>query len=184
MSFKLRDQINQFHGSQIISLDTVTDVRVRGGKKNPYYGKLRKVTKGSLVMIFKSSVGFKNMVNRRLANQIELQGDILAVVNGDQSFTPGPRPWGKRVSDTPFVFHKEKYYLETIFLRPGKTKYYFGSKEVRKEDIKESLFLKVEGKQGDLRNKVIIRTYAMSSIIKVRKAGAELVGEASEPQTA
>lgn len=170
----IKEQLNDFKGSQIIGLDTATTVKLRGGMKNPMQGRVRKVTEGSLVMLFKGSNGYSNMVNRRLAKQIDLTEDLLDQIGG-REFTPGPRAWGHRIPGTPFVHHKDKDYLECIFLRAGKSKYFLNGEEIAKEEI-QGLDQKVEGAQGGLRDKVIIRTYAMNSIIKIRKGQKEILG--------
>lgn len=167
----IKEQLNDFHGSQIIGLDTLVNVKLTGGMMNPQQGKIQKLTKGSVVMVFKSSNGFRNMVNRRLEKQIDLTSDIFEQLGG-REFTPGPRPWGVREKDSPFVTHKGNTYLECIFLKAGKVTYLLNGNEIDKEDI-IGLPKKKEGKQGGLRDKVIIRTYDMKSIIKVRKKQEE-----------
>lgn len=169
----IKEQLNDFHGSQIIGLDTITEVKLLGGKSNPLQGRITKLTEGSVVMVFKSSKGFKNMVNRRLMKQIDLTEDLLDRISGGE-FKPGPRAWGVRDQDSPFVEHKGNTYLECIFLRAGKVTYLENGNEIPKEDV-IGLPKKKEGKQGGLRDKVIIRTYAMKSIIKVRKKQEEFV---------
>lgn len=170
----IREQLNDFNGSQIIGLDSAVNVKLTGGQSNPLQGKVRKVTTGQLVMIFKSQKGYSNMVNRRLAKQIDLTDDLFEQISG-REFTPGPRAWGHRVANSPFVQHKGKEYLECIFLKPGTSTYYVNGNETPKEDI-PGLPHKTEGAQGGLRDKVIIRTFAMESILKVRKGKKEILG--------
>jgi len=168
----IKEQLNDFHGSQIIGLDTMVNVKLLGGKSNPLQGKLKKTTEGSVVMVFKSSKGFKNMVNRRLSKQIILTDDLLEQISG-REYKPGPRPWGQRIDNSPFVEHKDKLYLECIFLSAGKVKYSVDGVEIPKSEI-IGLPKKKEGIQGGLVDKVIIRTYAMDSIINVRKKQMEI----------
>ncbi len=112
------EKLNDFKGAQIIGLDAVTEVKLLGGQKNPMQGKVKKVTTGSQVMIFKNGKGYKNMVNRRLKKQNA--GDLTTIALfeaiASSGFEPGPRQWGQRVEGTPFVEHKGKFYLECIFI--------------------------------------------------------------------
>jgi len=170
----IQEKLNDFKGAQIIGLDSTTTIKLTGGKSNPMQGKVQKVTVGNTVMIFKSADGYKNMVNRRLGKQIDLSEDLLAQLSG-REFTPGPRPWGQRLPDSPFVLHKDKLYLECIFLKSGTSKFYFKGKEIQKNQI-IGLPKKKEGAQGGLRDKVIIRTFALDSILKVRKSREEILG--------
>jgi hypothetical protein len=173
------EKLNDFKGAQIIGLDAVTEVKLLGGQQNPMQGKVKKVTTGSQVMIFKNGKGYKNMVNRRLKKQNagDLTTMALFEAIASSGFEPGPRQWGQRVEGTPFVEHKEKLYLECIFIKPGKSTYFLGDEEINKEDI-IGLQEKKEGDQGGLIDKVIVRTFAIDSILKVRKAKQEIEGPA------
>lgn len=175
----IQQQLQDFKGSRIIGLDTVTEVKLKGGQKNPMQGKVTKMTKGSLVMLFTSNKGYKNMVNRRLKNQSagELTTIELFEAIANKGFEPGPRQWGKRIDGTPFVEHNGKTYLECIFIRPGKSTYYIDGQVIEKKDI-IGLQEKKEGDQGGLKDKVIIRTFALDSILGVKKAGKIIPGPA------
>lgn len=149
----LTDKVN---GTTFISIDTETDVKLTGGKKNPMQGRVKKRVTGSNVMVFqnKNTNGYANMVRRRL----EKEG------KDPDSFELKPRTWGKRLKGTPFVEHKGEYYIEVIFLHPGKTEYLLDGKVVPKDVIVGLPPAKKEAHQGGLDNKVIIRTYKVSSI--------------------
>lgn len=144
------------NGATFISIDTKTDVTLLGGKKNPMQGRVQKSTTGSNVMVFqnKTTNAYENMVNRRL----EKEGKPVV-------FEVGPRKWGTRIPNTPFVEHNGELYLEVIFLRAGEVQYLLDGQPVDKADI-EGLAEKpdYEG-QGGLDNKVIIRTFKVSSIV-------------------
>ncbi len=177
---ELIEKLKDFKGAQIISIDAVTEVKLVGGKQNPMQGKVKKVTLGAQVMVFKNGKGYKNMVNRRLKKQNA--GDITTIALfeaiANSGFEPGPRQWGQRVEGTPFVEHKGKLYLECIFIKPGKSTYFLGENEIDKEDI-IGLPDKIEGDQGGLIDKVIIRTFAIDSLLQVRKAKEIIEGPAS-----
>jgi hypothetical protein len=152
----IQELMENVNGSTFISLDTETDVKLKGGKTNPFQGRVSKVVVGSNVMVFqnKNSNGYENMVNRRLAAE------------GKGEFEVGPRAWGERIKDTPFVTHKGALYLEVIFLKAGERHFtvdgqpYDGAIQGLEEDHEE-------GHQGGLSNKVIIRTYKVSSIKRI-----------------
>jgi hypothetical protein len=48
----LKEKIATIKGSTFASLTTLTDVKLRGGKKNPMQGRVTKRVSGSNVMIF------------------------------------------------------------------------------------------------------------------------------------
>ena len=177
---ELIEKLKEFKGAQIISIDSVTQVKLVGGQQNPMQGKVKKVTLGAQVMIFDSSKGYKNMINRRLKKQNAEDLTTIALFEAIASsgFEPGPRQWGQRVDGTPFVEHKGKLYLECIFIRPGKSTYYLGEEEIDKDDI-IGLPDKTEGDQGGLIDKVIIRTFAIDSLLQVRKSKETIKGPAS-----
>jgi hypothetical protein len=174
---KILQQLTQFKGSQIVGLDTLVKVELAGGRSNPHQGKVTKLMEGSLVMLFKNGSGYHNMVNRRLKKQAEegvfLTEDLFSLLTSE--WKPGPRAWGERVKDTPFITHKGNMYLECIFLKAGKVKYFLDGVEAPKDQI-IGLKEKEEGHQGGLTNKVIIRTFAIESILKIRKSKREMLG--------
>jgi len=148
----LTDKVN---GGTFISLDTETEVKLTGGKKNPLQGRVSKRVVGSNVMIFqnKNSNAYKNMVERRLEREGKNASD----------FQLSPRTWGVREVGTPFVSHKGNEYLEVIFLKAGQVQYLVDRKVVPKDQI-VGLPVVQEAEQGGLDNKVIIRTYAVENI--------------------
>jgi hypothetical protein len=168
------EQINQFSGSHIIGIDTLTEVKLTGGKSNPLQGKVTKLSEGNRVMLFKSGIGFKNMVNKKLEKQNQetlTTLDLFELITGGSTYEPGPRPWGQRIPNSPFVEHKGKQYLEVVFVEAGTSRYFIGDREIDKSEIAEMLPNKTEGVQGGLRDKVIIRTFAIDSIVRIRKSG-------------
>lgn len=143
------------NGTTFISMDTETSVKLTGGKKNPLQGRVTKQQRGSVVMVFqnKNANGYENMVKKHL---IEEGKD-------PESFQLGPRKWGERITDTPFIEHKGKHYLEVIFLHAGETIYYVDGVETDSSQI-EGLPVRKEGEQGGVSNKVVIRTFSIDSI--------------------
>lgn len=134
------------NGSTFISIDTLTPVTLTGGKKNPLQGRVTKQTTGSSVMVFQNKKvnGYEAMVNRRLTKE------------GKGEFVVGPRQWGTRVPNAPFVTHNGQSYLEVIFLKPGKVQYLVDGLPF--DGVIDGLVKGDEGNQGGLEDKVIIRT--------------------------
>jgi hypothetical protein len=163
----VKNVLNAVNGATFAGLDTVTQVKLKGGKKNPFQGRVTKLTKNSSVMLFtnKNSNAYENMVKRRL----ESEG------KDSSSFELKARPWGSRIPNTPFVEHKDNKYLECIFLKGGESFYMVDGIETPKEKI-EGLEERTstEEAQGGLDNKVIIRTYSIDSIKELRVMGEKV----------
>ena len=151
-------------GGTFVGMDTETTVVLKGGKKNPQQGRVTKAMTGASVMCFSNTNGsaYNTMVLRRL----EQEGKDPA------SFELSPRAWGERIQGTPFVQHKGAHYLEVIFLRAGAVQYMLDGVAVDESAI-DGLPEKREGEQGGLENKVVIRTFAMDSIVALRADGQE-----------
>lgn len=122
----IQELMSNVNGSTFISIDTVTPVTLKGGMKNPLQGRVNKVVIGSNVMVFqnKTTNAYENMVNRRLAKE-----------GKETTFEVGPRLWGERIKDTPFVVHKGVLYLEVIFLSAGER--HFMVNGVRRDNIND-----------------------------------------------
>jgi hypothetical protein len=162
MSYPIFSSIFQnVNGSSFVGLDTVTSIKLAGGKKNEQQGRINKITTGLSVMVFQNKNGsaYENMVRRRL----------IAEGRNPDSFTLGERKWGHRITNTPFIEHNGKYYLEVICLKPGKSSYTIDGLHIDKSSING--LQKVDDdddSQGGLDNKVIIRTYSLDSIRNIR----------------
>lgn len=158
-----RKLFNNVNGSSFVGIDTVTTVPLKGGKGNPLQGRVQKVVIGSSVMVFQNKKinGYDAMVRRRL----ETEG------KNPDDFKLSPRQWGRRIENTPFVEHEKdgemRYYLEVIFLKAGNVAYLLDGKPINKDDI-VGLPEKKEGDQGGLDKKVVVRSYSLDSIVKIR----------------
>jgi hypothetical protein len=117
-----------------------------------------------MVFTNQNSNGYENMVQRRL----------VAEGKDPASFELGARAWGTRVPNMPIVEHFKdgvtKYYLEVIFLKPGKSVYLLDGAPIAASDI-EGLATAEAGEQGGLENKVHIRSFAADSITELRVDG-------------
>lgn len=149
---------SNIQGTDFVGIDTETEVKLTGGKKNPMQGRVTKVTKGSNVMVFQNGGGYGAMVQRRL----EQEGKDPA------SFELSERRWGTRVQGGPFVEHKGSLYLEVIFLKAGEVSYLLDGQPIAKEDIEGLPASRGEAEQGGLENKVVIRTFKVDSIVAMR----------------
>ena len=158
----INDNVN---GATFISLTTSTTPTLRGGKKNLHLGRIQKVTVGSNVMIFqnKKSSSYADMVQRRLAKEGK----------DPSSFTLSPRTWGHRIAGTPFVEHKGEHYLEVIFLHSGVTHYELDGNMISKRNVRGLPPTPEGGRQGGLSDKVVIRTFKVSSIESLTIGGKE-----------
>jgi hypothetical protein len=153
-------------GGTFVGIDTLTAVKLTGGRRNPQQGRVQKRMTGAQVMVFSNdqSNAYERMVRRRLAEE----------GRDPDSFQLGPRAWGTRIAGTPFVEHKGQYYLETIFLRAGRVQYLLDGEPIDPELI-QGLPERPESEagQGGLDRKVVIRTFALDSIIGLRAHGVQ-----------
>jgi len=153
-------------GSSFVGLDTLTEVKLTGGKKNPQQGRITKKMVGAQIMVFqnKNINGYEAMIARRLT----------AEGKDPASFVLGERAWGTRVPNMPIIEHfkdgSTNYYLEAIFLKSGTVSYFQDGAPIAEADI-TGMFEGNAGEQGGLENKVIIRSFKADSITEVRIDG-------------
>lgn len=159
---KIEQILSDINGATFLGIDSMTDVKLKGGKKNPLQGRVTKRQTGSSVMVFtnKNSNGYRNMVERRLAQEGKDPAD----------FQLSPRTWGERLPNTPFVEHNGKKYLEVIFLRAGPVEYLVDGIVTPRSEIEglEDPVVNPEG-QGGLseENRVQLRTFAFDSLTRI-----------------
>ena len=144
-------------GATFITIDTLTPVKLTGGKSNPFQGRVTKLVTGSNVMAFQNRNvnGYDAMVKRRLEKEGKDPG----------SFVIGPRAWGEREVGMPFVHHNGKMYLEVIFMSAGEVQYFVDGQPYVGNI--PGLPISTEGHQGGLDNKVIIRTYTIENVVAI-----------------
>lgn len=164
---KLRSFVEGVNGTTFVGLDTMTVPKLKGGKKNTMQGRVEKVTLGANTMIFSntSCSGYENMVKKRM----------VAEGKDPAEFTVGKRAWGTRVGNSCFIEHNGKHYIEVFFISPGETQYLLDGKQIEKADVEGLTETKPsESSQGGIENKVVIRTFAVDSILAVRAKGETL----------
>lgn len=167
----IEQAIANVDGASMAGIDTLTEVTLTGGKKNPLQGRVTKRMVGGQVMIFTNKGGssYAKMVKRRLVQEGK----------DPDTFELKPRAWGTRVEGTPLVEHtnaKGVYteYIEVIFMKGGKSVYLVDGVETPKEEITGLPVEKVyEDQQGGLENQVIVRAYKLDSIEAIRIGGQE-----------
>lgn len=162
---QLKEIFADVRGTAFVGIDTLSEVKLKGGKKNPFQGRVTKRTAGSNVTVaFGDDSAYANAVKKRM----------VAEGKDPATFELKPRTWGTRISGTPFIEHGEKHYLECIFNHAGETTYFVDGVETDPATI-EGLELSVpkpsETAQGGIENQVIIRTYDVNSIETVRFKG-------------
>lgn len=155
----LMQLMQSVNGASFISLHTVTVVPLLGGAKNEFKGRVLKHTVGASIMVFQNKKinGYEAMIKRRLEAEGKSPG----------SFSLSPRKWGTRLENMPIVEHEGNYYLEVIYLKPGKSHYEVDGRVVDINTIPGFKATPQESDQGGLDDKVIIRTYKFDSIKEI-----------------
>lgn len=175
----LEDILADINGAEFASIDTLTIVPLnktlggRGTGANPHHGKVFKRTEGIRCMVYtnKNSNAYENMVKRRLVKEGQ----------DPEQFQLGERAFGKRIENTCFIEHTLKgetvpqKYLEVICIGDGpKLSEYLlvtdrGMRPIAKDEI---IGLKPESvnpdSQGGLEDKVIIRTFRVENVKRIR----------------
>lgn len=165
----LLNAVKNISGGTFIGIDTLTDVKLTGGRKNPQQGRVKKRMTGATVMAFTHEKGnaYEAMVHRRL----EAEGI------SPKEFKVSERAWGTRLPNLPVVVHNKDgqdiYYLEVIFLRPGTVVYELDGVVVPAADIQGLPPARQVGAdaQGGLENTVIVRDFRAESIVELRLDG-------------
>jgi hypothetical protein len=163
------DLLQDVHGTSFVAIDVETTVALQGGKANPMKGRVTKRARGHNVAVFENKYvnGYENMVRRRLKGEGK----------DPDGFELGPRKWGTRLKGMPLVHHQkdgqDKYYLEVIFVRSGTVEYLLDGQPIDKNQIQGMPPEHEEAEQGGLEDKVIIRTFALDSIQRIRINNAE-----------
>lgn len=159
--------LDSIKGTTFAGMDTITDVKLKGGKKNPMQGRVTKHCTGHQVLLFTDMEAYTKRVNRRL----EAEGKPA-------TFTAAARAWGTRIDNSPLIEHNGKFYLQVDFQRSGTVQYFLDNKPIDKADI-EGLDEKEQtsGRQGlEDENAVVIRTFALDSIREIRMMGETVKG--------
>jgi hypothetical protein len=165
------DIVKDVRGTSFVGLDTTTPVKVNKTLKNdegktipnPHHGRITKqmIGGGGSVSQNKTVNAYQNKVNKGLVNE-----------GKSPDFVVGPRKWGVRHSELPIVTLRDNVYLELIFQQKGKVQYFLDNQPIEKDDILGFTQPKPsKGQQGGLEELVIIRTFDVTNIDRIRVFG-------------
>lgn len=150
---KLFTSLSKIKGNAIASIETKSQVKLTGGKKNPMMNRVEKVTSGGSVQFFGNSKsnGYLSK-KKRLAEKDGIDPETIELKK---------RPWGTRIDNTPLVEHNGKFYAELIYIKPPKVKYLLDGKPIEKTDI-------VGMPKSKKTNEIVLRTMKLETITKFK----------------
>lgn len=106
----------------------------------------------------------------------------------ESAFTVQARKWGERIPNSPFIQHTKtgelhpSYYLDTYFLRAGKTEFFYKGQPIDEDKIEG--YEKPKAKEGanvqgglKVENQVIVRSIGLDGILAIRTGGSEYAGQ-------
>ncbi len=148
---QVREVLSRVPGCTFASLDAET---------MPSPG-LKCIETGASVILFSNmnSNGYENMVKRRL----EKLGKTA------ENFVLGDLPWGERVENTPLIFHKDRYYLQTVILRPGEKEYLVGVHRV--DPFEFGITVRRTNQGLPKGQEVLVATYRIENITRLTLLG-------------
>jgi len=160
--------------SQMVGLDTLTQVKLKGGKNNPLQGRVTKANEGIVGMISTNMPAlYQNMVNRRLAKQHDVDAKWMIAEPYFESEKP---KWGTIIEGSPFLEHKGSYYLRMIFIRNGRVTDFVDGYPTGRHLIEGYPPITEEADQKGLFDKVVFRTFKVESIQAVRINKKSFIG--------
>ena len=147
-------------GTSFEGMDCKVLVKMRK-TNNPYFGKVYKFYSVNSI----SNANYERAVNR----QREREGK-------ETDFETLPRVWGERVGKSPVIQHKGQFYfaIHVKTLTSDVTYKDVNGNIVEKESIAPFLPKKSPSRQG-VENEIIVRTYKIESILKMRMKGATYI---------
>lgn len=153
---------NSVKGTTFANIDTVTSVKLTGGKNNPLANRdVKKIVTGSSVILFFTSKvnGYESMVRKQMTKEGIPQSN----------FQMGSRTFGTPIPGTPFLEHNNETYIGLIFLKPGTTSYYVDGVLTKPASIPGlPSSVPASESQGGISKKIFYRTYKISSIRAIR----------------
>lgn len=153
---------NKVKGTTFANIDTVTKVKLTGGKSNPLANRdITKIVTGSSVILFftSNSNGYENMVRKQMMREGIPQNEFQLKSMG----------YGTPIAGTPFLEHHGETYIGMVFLKPGKTSYYIDGVPANASSIPGlPVTTPSSESQGGIKKKIIYRSYKVSSIKTIR----------------
>ena len=163
---EIKHLIEAISGNTFVSMDCITEPKLRGGKSNPHQGRVAKLNAGLRVQMFTNQTknAYEAMVNRRR----QAEGNA-------EPFKVAPLQWGRHIPGTPYIEHKGNLYIQVICHNAGEVTYLLDGKETPKELIQGLPLPQGSGRQElEDENKVTVRTFKLDSIRAVRMMGEEV----------
>ena len=152
---QLMDLFKEMNHTSIVSIITKTEPELKCPKTHVMAGRINKL---SYINGMIGNWDYETSVNNRLSKE-----------NKAADFVVAPRKWGSHINGTPFILHKDNYYVEVRVLNVYNTEYLLDGNVVNKEDIQEYLPNSSKNNSGRQRtdNPVIVHTYKIDSIKKI-----------------
>ena len=154
----LQSMLADIRGATFATLVTKTDARLK--KTGNPFGNVEKVSRVNVCLGFQ----YEKAVNRQRARE-GTEADFEAV----------PRQWGEKISPM-FIAHKGKIYLETKVERSLSTTYLDSKgQEIPSEAVKPFLPARAESSRQETEKEILVRDYAMDSILSLSFRGEDYV---------
>ena len=160
---QLADKLKNLKGATFVTLvtRTVPKMRLAG---NPFRDRVFKISRVNGTINFV----YGNSVNR----QREREGKV-------SDFQPEPRKWGTRIAGTPLVEHKDNFYLEMKVEKAlGHSFLWSNSNTMSADDeahLVSYLFESYQPKTQQTDKAIILRDYALNSIVSITIDGTQFV---------
>lgn len=154
----LRSLLSDIRGATFATLVTSTEPKLR--KTGNTLGPVRKVSRVNVCLGFQ----YENAVNRQRCRE-----------GSEPDFESEPRQWGRKISPM-FVEHKGKLYLETKVERSLDHRYIDANgAEIPEEAVAPFLPKRSPSTTQETEKEILVRDYALDSILSVAFGGEEFV---------
>lgn len=152
---ELIERINEVKGTTIVSIDVVTEPRMRK-TDNPYLGAMKTVSLSGVI-----NFDYENTVNKQLQRE-----------GKEPEFKAQERAWG--VHEGNWITHKGEYYMQVKVQGASEPVYYYKGCELPKTALQP--FLQESSKphtQESVEKEVVVRDVKLSNIKVIRALGDE-----------
>lgn len=136
---------------------------------NPFIGRVLKRSKVNGIV---GGWNYASAVNRQRLREANPQ--TVAEVEAVPDFEALPRSWGTRVPNSGLVQHGNKYYVELKVERSLETTYLIDGQpatDKQLEELKKFLPKKSESTRQGVEKQIILRDYALESVVGVKMNG-------------
>lgn len=146
----LEDLLDMVEESDEFHMTTLTEVKLKGGKKNLHQGRVTK--RNANMVVTTDPKGYVKAIN----------DGLVAEGKDPTEYVPSPPKWGIRYKGPVWV-HKGQYYLQVVVKQAGKTTWYLDGQEIDKDKV-VGVPEHTAANQGGLKQKVIIRRFKIEGI--------------------